>query len=222
VSIAGASVTEGNSGTTNASFAVTQSAASASVVTVQYATANGSAQAGTDYTATSGTLTFAAGETSQAIAVPILGDTTVEPNETFTVTLSNPTGATLGTAQATGTIANDDAAVSGCSPRPRVAASTTAGDGALRVQIETTPLNAGAGPNPLQRLVLGTFQNAAVTVNGEAVISGQTVTLPPNTSTATIVVRRASTGQPTTVPLTVIDGCGEWETFVGGGASAGF
>ena len=68
-------------------------------VSVDYASTNGTAIAGSDYTATSGTLTFAAGETNQTIAVPILNDGLVEPTvyETFTVTLSNPTNAVLGT-----------------------------------------------------------------------------------------------------------------------------
>ena len=60
----------------------------------------------------SGTLTFAAGQTTKQIAVPVIGDTTPESNETFSVTLSNPTGATLARAQATGTIVNDDTAPS--------------------------------------------------------------------------------------------------------------
>ena len=75
-------------------------------VTIGYATSNGTATAGTDYTATTGTLTFAPGVTSQQITVPILADTAVEAGETFTVTLSNPSGATLTTATATGTITN--------------------------------------------------------------------------------------------------------------------
>jgi hypothetical protein len=79
-------------------------------VTVAYTTANGTATAGSDYTATSGTLTFAPGETVQTVDVPIVGDTTLEPDETFTLTLSNPVNATLGTATATGTITNDDLA----------------------------------------------------------------------------------------------------------------
>ena len=68
-------------------------------MSVDYASANGTAIAGSDYTATNGTLTFAAGETNQTIAVPILNDGFVEPAayETFTVTLSNPTNAVLGT-----------------------------------------------------------------------------------------------------------------------------
>jgi len=95
---------------------VTRSGASTGTVTVQYSTANGTAQAGTDYTATSGTLTFAAGETQKALSVPIFNDGIPEPAETFTVTLSNPTGgAVLGSPQvATITIVDDDTtAVSG-------------------------------------------------------------------------------------------------------------
>ncbi|WP_407118088.1 DUF4082 domain-containing protein [Bradyrhizobium sp. LMG 9283] len=64
--------------------------------TVGFTTSSGSALAGSDYTTTSGTVTFAAGQASQTISVPIVNDTTPENDETFTVTLSNPTGATLG------------------------------------------------------------------------------------------------------------------------------
>ncbi|WP_247476085.1 DUF4082 domain-containing protein [Bradyrhizobium sp. 169] len=71
--------------------------------TVGFTTSNGSALAGSDYTTSSGTVTFAAGQVSQTISVPIINDTTPENDETFTVTLSNPTGATLG-AQATTTV----------------------------------------------------------------------------------------------------------------------
>lgn len=108
VSIADARVVEGNSGTSTAAFAVTLSQASASPVTVNYATANGSATAGSDFVAGSGTVTFAAGETSKTVGIGVVGDSTVEPDETFTVTLSNPSGATLSRTVATGTIANDD------------------------------------------------------------------------------------------------------------------
>ncbi|MEI6252360.1 MAG: Calx-beta domain-containing protein, partial [Mycobacteriaceae bacterium] len=108
LSISDVSVTEGNSGTANANFTVSLSKASATPVTVGYTTANGTATAGTDYTAATGTLTFAAGTTSQTVAVKVRGDTVVEPSETFTVTLTKPTGATLAQAKATGTITNDD------------------------------------------------------------------------------------------------------------------
>ena len=90
-------------------FTVTLSKASSTPVTVKYATSNGTAPPGQDYVHL-GTVTFAAGETSRPSTSRIAGDATVEPDETFTVTLSAPTNAKLGTATATGTI-NDDVAV---------------------------------------------------------------------------------------------------------------
>ncbi len=77
-------------------------------VTVDYATADGTAKAGADYTATSGTLTFAAGETSKTVNVPIIDDSHDEGEETFTLRLSNATGARIGDGEATGTIVNTD------------------------------------------------------------------------------------------------------------------
>jgi hypothetical protein len=77
-------------------------------VTVNYATGNGSASAPPDYAATSGTLTFDPGQTSKTVTVNVAGDTLDEPNETFTLQLSAPVAGTLGTAQGTGTIVDDD------------------------------------------------------------------------------------------------------------------
>ena len=94
---------------TLAAFAVTLSAPSGLPVTVGYATADGTATAGSDYLPASGTLTFAPGVTSQTVPVTIVGDATYEADETFVVVLSQPAGAVLGTSQATGTISNDDA-----------------------------------------------------------------------------------------------------------------
>src|SRR5262249_47280000 len=110
-------VTEGNSGTTPAVFTVTLSTASAQIVTVDYQTKDGSATSGTvpgtdaDYLPTSGTLTFAPGETSKTITVQVIGDTIVEPNESFYVVLSNPVNTVIyGSTSAVGTILNDDGA----------------------------------------------------------------------------------------------------------------
>lgn len=111
VSLGDASVTEGSSGTTPASFAVTLSAASAQAVTVAFATGGGSATAGADYVAASGTVTFPAGTTARTVAVSVVGDTAVEGDETFLLTLSGPSGATLGDAQGEATIVDDDAAL---------------------------------------------------------------------------------------------------------------
>jgi pimeloyl-ACP methyl ester carboxylesterase len=110
ITIGDASVTEGNTGTTNAVFTVGLSKTAAGSVSVAYATAAGTATATTDYTSRSGTLTFPAGTTSQTIAVPVVGDTLPEGNETFAVNLSNATGGTLSRDHAVGTILDDDGA----------------------------------------------------------------------------------------------------------------
>jgi subtilisin family serine protease len=91
-----AASSSGSEATTPALIAVMLSAASGQTVTVKYATTDGTATAGSDYTSTSGTLTFNPGVTTQAISVPVLNDTVAESDETFTVTLSVPVNATLG------------------------------------------------------------------------------------------------------------------------------
>ena len=90
-------------------FTVTLNRAASGTVTVDYATSDGTAAAGSDYTATSGSLTFAAGETEQTVSVPVLDDAHDEGSETLTLTLSNPSGAYLEDGTATGTITNTDA-----------------------------------------------------------------------------------------------------------------
>ena len=110
LSIDSVGIAEGNAGTTNLSFTVALDVASGQVVTVAYATADGTATTGNnDYVSTSGTLTFNPGATFQTVLVPINGDTAVESNESFVVNLSAPTNATIAAGQGTGTITNDDA-----------------------------------------------------------------------------------------------------------------
>ena len=87
---------------------VTLSEASTKTVTVDFATSNGTATAGSDYTATNNTLTFSAGETSKTIPVTVLSDTLDEANETVTMTLSSATNATISDATGTFTITDDD------------------------------------------------------------------------------------------------------------------
>jgi uncharacterized repeat protein (TIGR01451 family) len=113
ININNISVTEGNSGTTNAVFTVTLSAVSSRVVTVSYTTADGTATvAGNDYVPISGIVTFVPGVTAQTITVAVKGDTVEEAGtEVFFVTLSNPTNATLLNDQGTGTIVDNDNAV---------------------------------------------------------------------------------------------------------------
>jgi hypothetical protein len=75
--------------------------------TVDYTTVDGTAQAPSDYAATSGTLSFPAGTTSKTVPVTVVGDSTFEPDETMSLVLSNPVAGTLGNATGTGTITND-------------------------------------------------------------------------------------------------------------------
>ena len=95
-------------GITIALFPLSISAPLEVPVTVQYQTADGSALAGTDYTAANGTATIPAGATEVTIPITVLADTTLELTETFTVLLGSPVNATLATATLTGTIQNDD------------------------------------------------------------------------------------------------------------------
>ena len=108
ISIADLSIVEGNAGSSVAQFHVSLSNAAAVPVSVNYATSNGTASSPGDFTAASGTLTFPALTTSAQVIVFVGGDLQVEPDETFTVNLSNPVNSSLGRAQATGTIVNDD------------------------------------------------------------------------------------------------------------------
>jgi hypothetical protein len=110
LSVTDTSITEGNSGTKNLSVTVKLSKADrAKTITVGYVTQNGTATAGSDYTAVSGTVTFAPGASVRTVSVPISGDVTLESNEEFLVLLSNSVNAVIADGSATCTISNDEA-----------------------------------------------------------------------------------------------------------------
>ena len=106
LSVADAQVQEGPGA--SLAFAVTLDRAPSGTVTVDYATSDGTATAGEDYTAASGMLSFAAGETAKTVTVAVLDDAHDEGNETLTLTLSNPSGAYIADGESTGTIENSD------------------------------------------------------------------------------------------------------------------
>ncbi|TMQ62460.1 MAG: T9SS type A sorting domain-containing protein, partial [Candidatus Eisenbacteria bacterium] len=109
LSIADAAASEGNAGSSTLSFQASLSNPTTQTVTAQYQTTDGTATvADNDYLGGSGTLTIAPGASSGSVGVTVSADTRCEPNETLSVTLSAPSGATLGDAQGTGTIQNDD------------------------------------------------------------------------------------------------------------------
>ena len=109
VTIDDVSVTEGNSGTVNARFTISLSFPATQLVEVDWVAANGSATlADGDFQSASGRASFPPGTTTQLVDVPVVGDTKLEPNETFVVDLSNPLFGVIADAQGQGTIVNDD------------------------------------------------------------------------------------------------------------------
>ena len=137
VSISDASRLEGYLGTSEMTFAVSLSAASELPATVSFATRDGTAVAGSDYTVLApGALTFAPGETVKTIAVEVFGDTDIEGHEGFSLVLSEPTGATIGTGTATGTILNDDTAIRIVGPTERLEGDADASPSGFTIGLE--------------------------------------------------------------------------------------
>ncbi|MGH9419673.1 MAG: Calx-beta domain-containing protein, partial [Thermoanaerobaculia bacterium] len=108
ISISDTRATEGDTGTTVARFAVSLSRTAKQPVAVDYATSDGTALAGADYDAASGTLSFAPGETAKTIDIHVRGDVSPENNETFFVTLRNASGARVIRSEGAGVIEDDD------------------------------------------------------------------------------------------------------------------
>ncbi len=162
LTVTGSSVIEGNSDTTPLAFTISLSAPAATIVTVSYATAGGTATAGSDFATQSGLISFAPGETSKSISVDVYGDTVYEANETFSIVLSNASSnAAIKTASASGTITNDDA-----QPAPRtlaiasVAALENAGVFVFTVTLST--------PSATTVSVRFTTANGTATSSGKA------------------------------------------------------
>jgi PKD repeat protein len=104
-------IQEGNNGVVYAVFTVSLSAPSAKPITVAFSTADGTAKAGSDYVAVAGTLSFAPGQMTQTITVPLIGDRIPELTEAFVINLSSPTNAAIADAQGTGTISDNDLSI---------------------------------------------------------------------------------------------------------------
>jgi glucose/arabinose dehydrogenase len=169
ISIGDVSVTEGDAGTVAATFTVSLSAAIVGSVTVQYATAAGTAVAGTDYTTVSGTLTFPPGTLTRTVTVPVLADLLDEDNETFVVNLSNATGATIADAQGQGTIVDND-------PAPALSAGDCS---VVEGNAGTTPCSFGVSLSP----VSGRTVTVAYSTQGGSATSGVDFTAASGTLT---------------------------------------
>jgi CSLREA domain-containing protein len=211
ISIDDVSHAEGQSGTTDYTFTISMSAASDQTVTVDYATGNVSATEPSDYTALTTTqLIFNPGETSKQVTVTVNGDMTVEPDETFTLNLSNAVNATIADASGTGTIINDDTDVS-----VAVSPSAVAEDGAANLVYTFTRTGVTTGSVTANYSVSGT-----AAANDYTYIPGGSDTFTPPTGTVTFgptVTSVTVTIDPTadisyeadeTVILTVTSGTG--------------
>ncbi|MBS9395042.1 MAG: hypothetical protein HEQ29_18585 [Dolichospermum sp. LBC05a] len=186
LSINDVTLTEGNSGTKNATFTVTLSGETFQPVTVNYATANGTATAGSDYTATTGTLIFNVnpGETSKQITVSVLGDSLFEANETFFVNLSNATNASIADAQAQGTITNDDVALPTITLA--VSPSSVTEDGTTNLIYTFTRTGATTNTLTVNYGITGTANTSDYT--GATPGTGKTITFAAGASTATLTI----------------------------------
>src|SRR3954452_11355655 len=153
---------EGNSGTTPFTFTVTRSGSTIGTSSVSYAVSGGTANAA-DFGGTlpSGTVSFAAGETSKSITVNVSGDTTVEPDESFNVVLSSPAGATIGTGTASSTILNDDVAAPALSITAAQMSKLEGNSGATPFTFTVTRSGSTAGTSSASYAVSGGTANAA-------------------------------------------------------------
>jgi subtilisin family serine protease len=183
ISISNVTVTEGDSGATAATFNVTLSSTYLLTVTVDYATAGGTATSGADFVASQGKLVFPPGVTTHTISVPVLGDYASEGTETFVVNLSNAVNGTIAGGQGTGTILDNDAAgfaisdVTVAEPRTGTASAvftvtlSPAPGGTVTVGFHTTDGSAGAP---------GDYTASANTLTFTAGQTSQTITVPVN------------------------------------------
>jgi len=180
-------VTETSEGTLTATFTVTLSAASGLPVTVDFTTQDGTATAGADYDATTGTLTFAPGETSKSVVVRVLDDNVFEPfDETFRVQLANATNATIADESGTGTIADDEA------PPVVSVGDVTVAEGAAGATTPATFTLTLSRPSAVPLTVNystadGTATHAGAAADYAAVTDGS-VTFAPGETTKTLTV----------------------------------
>jgi hypothetical protein len=179
------SVNEGNAGTTTLTFTVSLSAASGQPVSVSFASADGTATtAGSDYQATSGTLTFPPGTTTQTISVTVNGDTLNEPDETVLMNLSNPTNATIADTQGVGTITNDD-------PLPTISiddVTATEGNAGTKGFTFTVTLSAASGQTVTVSYATADGTTNPATAGNDYTSTSGTLTFPPGVTSRQITV----------------------------------
>jgi hypothetical protein len=184
-SIDDVTVSEGMGGVTTATFTVSLSPPQASAASVSFATTDGTAGAGSDYVTASGTVFFGACQASAPVTVAVLGDLVDEPDETFFVNLSNPSGGVVVDGQGQATITDDD-------PAPQIIVEDcAAGEG-----------HVGSGPCPFH-LTLSNPSASSVSVNYATANGTATAGLDYTPAAGTVTFPALTTG-PQTVNVSVL------------------
>lgn len=181
ININNAAVNEGNTGTRPISFTVSLSAAYDLPVTLSYATANGTATAGSDYQAASGTLTIPAGQTSGTITVQVNGDRLAEPNETFFVNLSNLSYGVIVDGQGVGTIVDDE-------PRINISDVTKSEGKKNQTTLFTFTVTLSTAYDQPVTMSFQTVNGTATTSDNDFVAKTGTLTFAPGETTKTITI----------------------------------
>lgn len=174
-------IAEGHAGTRSATFTVGLTISAAQPVTVDYATAAGTATAGTDYQSASGTLTFAPGETTKSVTFLVNGDRLGEPNESFVVNLGHSTNSYIADGQGVGTITDDE---------PRISISDVnkkEGKKSQTTQFSFTVTLSAAYDQPVT-ISFATIDGSAWTSNSDYVAKSGTLTFVPGQTTKTITI----------------------------------
>lgn len=189
ISINDVTLLEGNAGTAALTFSLTRSGPTATASSVSFTTLNGSAvggvvaSTGVDYNSISGVFTFAPGQTTGTISVVVFGDTIFEPNETFFIHLTNPSGATLHDAIGLGTIFNDDA------PLPSFSiGDVTQAEGNAGATVFTFTVTKSGPDGPLPPSVSYTTMIGTATAGSDYVSASGVLSFVPGQSVATISV----------------------------------
>jgi len=166
ISIGDVALLEGDAGNTVAQFQVTLSAPAPADLSVDYFTLNGTAIGEEDYVSASGTLFIAQGGTGGLIEVQVIGDTVVEPDETFQVRLTTPVNAVLGDAFGDGTILNDDV---NQAPVAGDDTATTSEDTAVTIDVLANDSDADGDGLTVQSV--GAAANGSVVINGDSTVT---------------------------------------------------
>ncbi len=181
MTVSDVTITEGNTGTVSAIFTVILSGAYDQTVTVNFASADGTASAGSDYAATSGTLTFVPGETSKTITVLIHGDRLVEPDETIFVNLSNATNGIIVDGPHVCTITDNE-------PRISISDFSKAEGKKGQTTLFTFTVTLSAAYDQVVTMSFRTVNGTATTSDNDYIAKTGTLTFAPGETTKTITI----------------------------------